>query len=139
MNDVTVLHDIVFALKSELASLFTLRLTAKSNKVIVSNDLGTDKTTLDVAMNLSCSLARDRSLSDRPRADLVFTGRKKTYQIQEPVRRPDKSLPGRLLDTNLLQERLAIAFVQLRDFHLYLSRQSQTVQPTPLQFTLISG
>src|SRR5262245_49504148 len=87
MNNITVLDDVVFALEPELAGFFALRLTAKNNKVIVSNDLGTDKTTLDVAMNLSCSLACDRSLSDRPRADLVFAGRKKTYQIQEPVSR----------------------------------------------------
>src|SRR4029450_6599252 len=138
MNDVAVLDDVVFALKSEFASLFTLRLTAQNNKVIVSNHLGTDKSTLDVTMNLSCSLARDRSLSDRPGADLVFARRKKAYQIQQPVRRPDKSLPGRFFDANLLQKCFAIAFIQLRDLHLDLSRQSQTVQSAPLQFILVS-
>ena len=93
MNDVAVLDDIVFALKSELAGLFTFRLTAQNNKVIVSNHLGTDKSALDVAMNLPCSFARDGSLSDRPGADLVFARRKKTDQIQQPVRRPDKPFP----------------------------------------------
>lgn len=138
MNDIAVLDDIIFALKSELAGFFTFRLTAQNNKVIVSNHLGTDKTALDVAMNLPCCFARDRSLSDCPRPDLVFAGRKKTYQIQEPVRRPDKSLPGRFLNANLLQECLAIAFIQLRDLHLDLSRQSQTVQSAPLQLILVS-
>src|SRR5262252_8903451 len=60
MNDITVLDNVVFALESELAGFLALRLTAKNHEVIVSNDLGTDKTTLDVAMNLSGSLARDR-------------------------------------------------------------------------------
>src|SRR5215468_7859535 len=87
MNDIAVLNDVVFALESELAGFLALRLTAKNHEVIVSNYLGTDKTALDVAMNLSGSFARDRSLSDRPRTDLVFAGRKKTYQIQEPVGR----------------------------------------------------
>src|SRR4249919_351592 len=138
MNDVAVLDDVVFALKSELAGLFTFRLTPQSNKVIVSNHLGTDKAALDVAMNLPCSFARDGSLSDRPGADLVFPRCKKTYQIQQPVRRPDKPFPGRFLDANLLQECLAIALIQLRDLHLNLSRQSQTVQSPPLQFILVS-
>src|SRR4030095_7074960 len=108
MNDVAVLDDVVFALKSEFASLFTLRLTPQNNKVIVSNHLSTDKSTLDVAMNLSGGFARDGSLSDRPGADLVFAGRKKAYQIQQPVRRLDKSLAGRFLDANLLQKCHAI-------------------------------
>src|SRR4029450_4624711 len=112
MNDVTVLDDVVFALKSEFASLFTLRLTAQNNKVIVSNHLGTDKSTLDVTMNLSGSFACDGSLSDRPGANLVFARRKKAYQIQQPVRRPDESLAGRFLDANLFQKCLPIAFIQ---------------------------
>src|SRR5678815_4998724 len=107
MNDIAVLDDIIFALKSELAGLFTFRLTAQNNKVIVSNHLGTDKSALDIAMNLPCSFTRGGSLGDRPGADLVFARRKKAYQIQQPVRRPDKSLPGRFLDANLLQESLA--------------------------------
>src|SRR5262245_22712991 len=122
MNDVTVLDDVVFALKSELAGLFTLRLTAQNNKVIVSNHLGTDKSALDVAMNLPGSFARDGSLSDRPGANLVFARRKEAYQIQQSVRRPDKSLAGRFLNANLLQKCLAIAFIQLRDLHLNLPR-----------------
>ena len=89
MNDIAVLNDIIFALKSELAGLFTFRLTAQSNKVIVSNHLGTDKAALDVAMNLPRCFARDGSLSDGPGADLIFPRRKKTYQIQQPVKRSE--------------------------------------------------
>jgi hypothetical protein len=75
MNNIAVLDDVVFAFKSELSGFSAFRLAAKSDKVLVGNHLGADKATLNVAMNLSCSFTRDRPLSDRPGADLVFARR----------------------------------------------------------------
>src|SRR6516164_9412450 len=138
MDDVAVLDDVVFTFQSKLSRFFTFCLAAKSNEIRVGDHLRADKTTLDIAMNLSRRLPGDGSLRDGPSAYFVFARREKAYQVHQPIRRPDKSLPCRLLNTNLLQECFAVALIQLRDFHLDLSRQSQTFQFTPLQFIFVS-
>src|SRR6266481_419169 len=132
MDDVAVLDNVVFTFQSKLSRFFTFCLAAKDNKILVGDHFGADKTTLDIAMNLSCRFPGDGSLGDGPSAYFVFARREKTYQVHQPIRRPDKPLPCRLLNANLLQECCAVAFIQLRHFHLDLSRQSQTFQFTPL-------
>ncbi len=68
MHDVTVLHDIVFALKSQLAGIARACLTAASDVIVVGDGLGTNKTPLEIGMNDARGLRRLGAMRYRPGA-----------------------------------------------------------------------
>jgi hypothetical protein len=137
MDDVAVFDDVVFAFQAQLARFFALEFAAVNDEIVVGYHFGANKTALDIAMDFSRRPFGNGSLSHGPCADFIFTGRKETYQIQEPVGRVYKPVARRLLDANLFEKCHPVAVVEQGDFHFYFAAESESVQTASLQFFLV--
>src|SRR4026207_1769024 len=130
MDDIGVFDDVLFSFQAELAGLFTLGFVAMNHEVIIRDHFGANESALDIAMDPSRSLARHRSLRDRPSSDFIFAGGKETNQIRKRVRGANKSFPRRLFDTDLLQKCRSIAFLKLSDLHFDFTGERQSLKAT---------
>ena len=74
MHDVSVLHDILFALDVHTAGLLNGRLGAVLNKVVVLDHLRADESLLKVSMDHARALGCLAAAAIRPGAHLVWPG-----------------------------------------------------------------
>src|SRR5580765_5739085 len=118
VDDVAVAHDVVLALEAELPRLAALRLAAQADEVLVRDHLGADEAALDVAVDLAGRLERRRAPADRPCAALVLARGEKADEVEERVARADEAGARAFRETEVGEERVAIARVELRDLGL---------------------
>src|SRR5579864_61829 len=85
IDDVAVLHDVVFPLGADLPARLECGFASSFFQLVQSVDLGADEAALDVAVHLASRLSGHRSLPDRPGAAFVGAGGEKADQIEEPV------------------------------------------------------
>jgi len=78
MYDIPILHHILPSLlpilSSSLDRRHTLRTVTQVVKIVVSNDLSFDETTLEVGVDCSCCLRGKTAFGNRPAADLLLAG-----------------------------------------------------------------
>src|SRR5678816_898944 len=86
VDNVAVLHQIVLSLEPEFPRFSAFRFAAIDDKLIIGYDFRSNKTALDIAVNLSGGFFGHGSFRDRPSAHFVFTRCEKTQEIHERIR-----------------------------------------------------
>src|ERR671931_917560 len=117
MDKVAILNHVVFAFQAKLPCFLAFRFTAESDESLIGNDVGSDETSLDIAVDLSRRFFGGGSLRDCPGSHFVFTCGEETDEIHQSVGGADESIARRFLNADLFQECVAIAFFKLCDFH----------------------
>ena len=76
MHDVAILHNIFFSLNTHLTGFFHGLFAAKTDKVIVLDDLGTDKPFFKIGVDDTGTLRCFASAEECPSPYLIAPGRK---------------------------------------------------------------
>ena len=81
VHNITILHDVVFALKSHLASLFSSIFAAMCDVVLVAYHFSSDKAPLKVVVDDACCFWRFPAICDRPSPYFYDASCEIAYQI----------------------------------------------------------
>ena len=91
VHNITILHNVLLALDTDLTHITASLLGAKHNIIIILDNLGTDKTSLEIGMDNTCSLGSLHALDKCPCTALVSTSGEEGLKIEQFVRRLDKT------------------------------------------------
>src|ERR1041385_3974662 len=92
MQDVAILHDVIFALKSQLAFGSGVGLRARLQQRVPVNSLGPDEVLFQIRMDGSRRSLRARSPGHGPGAALIFTNGEERNHTQQLISLADQ--PG---------------------------------------------
>src|SRR5215207_11243717 len=85
VDDVALLHDVVFAFEAEEALLAGGGVGAGAGEVVVGDDLGADEAALDVGVDGAGGLRGARAAGDGPGAHLLLPRRQEGHQAEQAV------------------------------------------------------
>ena len=116
MHDVAILHDVVLALDTHLASFTDCGLRTVAYIVIVLDDLCADETLLKVGVDDTSALRSFPTATEGPSLHLHLAGGDEGLQTQQRVDGIDEAVTAALAEPHILQEHLLllVAFVASR-------------------------
>src|SRR6266699_3981848 len=85
MGDIAIMHHIIFTLKPQQALLCGSSKRATGHEVLKLRDLGTNKATFDIRVNLARRFWSLGSTCDRPGSYLILSCRQESDQIQQAI------------------------------------------------------
>ena len=103
MHDVAVLHDVGLTFYPKVPSFLDCLLRPKFPEGLVGCNFRTNKSSLEVGVDLTCGNARLCTVRNSPRSHLIFTDREERYEIQEAIRRSNESRESRLIEPKVLK------------------------------------
>ena len=98
------------------------RRAARSDEVVVVDDLRADEAAFDVGVNLACRFGRRRAAHDRPGAALVRPCRQERQESQKLECRLDQTVESAFRKAEFFEEGLRVLRVEFGDFRLYARR-----------------
>src|SRR3712207_4526139 len=96
VHDVSVLHDILFALDAHLAGLLDGSLGAQSDVVFVLDNLGTDESLLKVGVYDAGTLRSLAATHERPCPAFVCPCGEVGLEVEELISSTDQTIDSRL-------------------------------------------
>ena len=115
MHHISVLHDIFLTLYTHLSGSTYSRLRLIFDKIIVADNLGTDKTLFKIRVDNSGRLGCLISFVNRPGTALVCSCSKESLKSEKMICALDKPDNSGLLKSHFLKEHLSVIII------LYLS------------------
>ena len=85
MHDVAILHDVFFAFDAEFTCLTASGLATKCDIIFVLDNLSTDKTTLEVGVDDTCTLRRFATRFEGPSTYLVATCGEESAELKQRI------------------------------------------------------
>src|SRR5262245_5859816 len=122
MQHVAVLHDVVFALKPELAGVAGTRFAIEADIVVIGNGLGADEPLLEISMDDACRLWRLGAPGDSPGTRLLRTHGEIGHEVKELVAGPDHTVEAGLSKTDCIEIFFLLGRRQYRDLAFDLGR-----------------
>src|SRR5947209_13025311 len=108
VSDIAVLYNIVFAFKPEQSLFGSGGERTTLHEILEARHFGTNKTSFDIRMDLSCRLRGYSSLRDSPGANLVLTCCQKGNQVKQPVANLDDTIGSQLWEAKRFQVLVSI-------------------------------
>src|SRR5699024_143489 len=97
VDDIAILHDIVLSFKLVQSLLLRSGFRPAGDEVIEVHDLRTDEPSLDVGMDLSCSILGTGADLDRPGPDFLWSCSEEAHQPKKPVALMDQLVEASLM------------------------------------------
>ena len=124
IQQITILHHVVFSFDAHLALLFGTRFAATGDEVSIRDGLRADETLFEIGVDDAGGLRRGVALVDGPGAHFLHPGGEVGLQAEQFIAGADQAVEAGLFQTEVGEEFLLVGIVEVGQFLLDLGAQS---------------